>query len=151
MSDLVDAGSGFRVGSAANQRPASGGVARTGMTAAAFSAAALGVDQGTEVLETVGGDQAGGHEFPEGIFDFAGEAAGSPGEVVEERGAVAVQGFDGFTGGMRQRVTGRDVRLDVQDPAGVFAEEERDGCDPSGGGRGARDRTRRGAVRRGPT
>ena len=47
------------------QRPASGAVPRTRVRAAALSGAALGIDERAQIVEAVGGDQAGGHQFPQ--------------------------------------------------------------------------------------
>jgi hypothetical protein len=47
----------FRV---TQERPAAGSVSGAGGASAAFSAAALGIEQGAQILESIGGYQTGG-------------------------------------------------------------------------------------------
>ena len=89
----------------AQQRPAAGRVPRARGAASAFATAALGVEQRAQVLEAVGGNQAGRHQFPQRIFDFAGQAAGGAGQVGEEATRRALsRAAQHFAGGMRERL-----------------------------------------------
>ena len=107
-SKLIGEGSGAGVGggqvrSVPHQRPASGGMPRTRMPSPPFSAAALGIDQRSQILETIGGHQPGGHQFPKPVFHFARQPASGADQVGEERRAALLELRQHFAGGMRER------------------------------------------------
>jgi hypothetical protein len=66
------------LGAGAQQRPAAGGVPGTRATAPTFAPPPLGVNQRAQILEPIGGDQPGRYQFPERVFDFAGQPPGPP-------------------------------------------------------------------------
>ena len=93
----LGASSGARSGMA-QQRPTAGRVARTRGAALAFAAAALGVEQGAQILESVGGHQPGGDQLPKRILHFAGQASGGARQIGEERSAARFQHVRGPRG-----------------------------------------------------
>ena len=102
---------------------------------AALSAAAFGVHQGAEVVETISGDAAPGDKFPEAVFDFAGEAVGGADDVGEEAGTFTLQSLHDVAGGVGKGYGMSAVWVIVgcgHEPGGIFAQEERDGGDPGG-------------------
>ena len=115
----------------AQQRPASGRVARARGAALALAAAALGIQQRAQILESIGRDQAGGDQFPKRVLDFAGQAAGGARKVGEERRAARFQHVEDFAGRVRERVPGRRLRR-REEPAGILAEKDRERRDAGG-------------------
>ena len=95
------------VGSAsrADQGPASGGVPGPGSTAAAFAAAAFGIDERAQVFEAVGGDESRGDQFPERVLHFTGQASGGSRQVGEE-GRVLFERGEHVGGGVGERGRG---------------------------------------------
>jgi hypothetical protein len=57
-----------------------------------FRTAATRVHEGTEIVEAVGRDQAGGQEFPESFFHFRRKMVGHPHKVGKEARTSLVQG-----------------------------------------------------------
>ena len=90
------------VARSSEQGPASGGVARTSVAASAFALAAFRVDQGAQVFETVGGDDAGGGELPQAIFDLAREAAGVANDFIEEESSAGFESGEDVASLMRE-------------------------------------------------
>ena len=82
---------------------ARGADARCGRSLAARAA---WVEQRAQILESIGGHQTGGHQFPERVFHFAGQAAGGAREIGEERRAVRFEGRQHFARRMRERFRG---------------------------------------------
>ena len=67
-------------------------VSRPARPLPSFRTAAARVHEGTEIVEAVGRDQAGGHEFPESLFDFRRKMVGHPHKVGKEARTSLVQG-----------------------------------------------------------
>ncbi len=68
-----------------------------------FSAAALGIDQRAQILETIGRHQAGRHQFPQPVLHFACQASGGAHQVREEGRAALLELRQHFAGGVRER------------------------------------------------
>ncbi len=99
-----------RVGGVPQQIPTARRVARASGASLPFPTAALGIEQGAEILEAIGGHEAGSYEFPEGIFDLTGEAAGGAAEVGEEGCAARFQSGEHLARRMGERLTRRRLR-----------------------------------------
>ena len=67
-------------------------MSRSARPLASFRTAATRVHEGTEIVEAVGRDQAGGHEFPESFFHFRRKMVGHPHKVGKEARTSLVQG-----------------------------------------------------------
>jgi hypothetical protein len=65
-------------------------MSRSARPLASLRTAATRVHQGTEIVEAVGRDQAGGHEFPESFFHFRRKMVGHPHKVGKEARASLV-------------------------------------------------------------
>src|SRR5258705_10245020 len=87
----------------AQERPSARSVTRARGAAPAFAAAALGIEQGAQVFEAVGGYQARGYQFPQGILHLTREAVCGLREIGEERGAACFEHGQHFPRGMRKR------------------------------------------------
>src|SRR5262249_33857379 len=84
----------WMLGSSKEEGPAAGGGKGAGQSLAAFAAAALGIDQGAEVLEAVSGHQTGSRELPQAVFDLTREPACRTHELGQKRSAAAAKGFE---------------------------------------------------------
>ena len=73
------------------QRPASRAVSRTRSLAAPLSGAAFGIDQRAQIVESIGGDEPGGDQFPQRCLDFALQHFDAANDVGEERCAARLQ------------------------------------------------------------
>src|SRR5512135_3210786 len=75
----------------AQDRPATGGMSWTTCALAPFRATAMWIHERTEIVEAIGSHQAGGHQFPEPLFDLAGQMPCGSNEVGEETGSSILQ------------------------------------------------------------
>ena len=69
---------------ALDQGPAAHRVSRARFFPPALAATPFGVDQGSQVLESICGHQAGGGKFPQGVLHFARQAPREPGQIAKE-------------------------------------------------------------------
>ena len=129
------------VGRRDEQRPPAGGVPWAGGAEAPLATAALWIDEGAQVIEAIGGDEAGGDQLPEAILYLARQPAGLLNQFAEEAGATAAERVEDGLGGVRQHRAAaacgvaarpRGIGDDIQRPAGreepveILAEEKRD-------------------------
>src|ERR1700747_2019868 len=73
------------------QRPSAGTVPRTRSSSAALAGAALGIDQRTELVETVRCEQSGGDELPKTGFYLSLQLARASHDISEKRSAALPQ------------------------------------------------------------
>ena len=78
--------------------PTTGAVPGTGRAPAALAGATLGIDERAQIVEAVGRNDSGGHQFPERGLNFRFQLGRSAHNVSEKRGATLAQEFEHLPG-----------------------------------------------------
>src|ERR1700675_3294357 len=109
------------------QRPASRAVTRTRTAAVAMPGAALRIDQRTQIIESIGGDNSGRDQFPESRLDFRFQFAGAAHNIGEEGCAAILEELKNVASTVVEPQGFFDVRRSVarSHPIGIIAHEER--------------------------
>src|SRR5579863_10231000 len=106
------------------QRPASRAVPWAAGLAAAVSAAAFGVNERAQIIESIGGDEPGRDQLPQPGFDFRFQFSCAPNNVCKERSSVLLQKSEDFARDGAEAAAiffGGALR---QHPLRVFADEK---------------------------
>ena len=124
---------------------------RTRGTADSLARAAFRIDQRTQIIETVRGEQAGGYEFPECRFHFGFQFSGAAHDIRKERCATLAQKLKNRSGIGAEAGDFGLARFAAGDhPFRIFADEESDGSNACGNDTAFRvgDGFQRGRMRR---
>ena len=112
------------------QHPPPGCVSRSASPFPSLCSAATRVHKGTEIVEAVGRDQAGGREFPESFFHFRRKMVGHPYKIGKKTCTSLVQGTTQILRhvtqlGKRVRsIRCRAILKDIPQPRALFAWED---------------------------
>ena len=97
---------------------------RPRVAASPLPPAALWIDQSPQILETVGSDQASGHQFPKAILYLARQAPGRADQIIEERRSALLERREHVA--RRVREGGRLTLGRWQQVRRIFAKEDRE-------------------------